>query len=83
MANRSWSGEHAARTIRVGKLLRDLDEVRTVFHDATIGVDQVNVLAHAHANPRCGHKLKDVERPMLQLARHMPLADFHAEVVNS
>jgi hypothetical protein len=80
MANRSWSGEHAARTIRAGKLLRDLDDVRVAFHNATVGVDQVNALAHARANPRCGHTLKDVERPMLQLARHMPLADLQAEV---
>ena len=54
--------------VRTARLCRAVPQCHRELAAGRLGVDQVRVLARAHANPRCGDQLGSVIDPLLDLA---------------
>jgi len=61
---------------RVGRLLHDIPEFATAAEAGRLGVDQLEVLARARANPRCGDRLGEFAAVMIESATTLCFDDF-------
>jgi hypothetical protein len=67
----------AARRVRAGRLFRHLTTTRDLFGAGAVGVEQVDLLARLHANPRCGHELAECEALLLEHAQQFSFPRFN------
>jgi hypothetical protein len=67
----------AARRVRAGRMFRHLTTTRDTFAAGAVGIEQVDLLARLHANPRCGHELADCEALLLEHAQMFPYPRFN------
>lgn len=69
----------AART-RGARMQADLPEVWAGLCGGTLGIDQFDLLARVHANPRVRDAMADAQAWFLRRAVRLSFADFEAEV---
>lgn len=71
-----WSDAEVLHRTRVARLLRFDERYALAVAAGEIGVAQAQLLARAHANPRCGKKISDVMEILLHHARHLTYHEF-------
>jgi hypothetical protein len=75
-ANANWSGTEVAGCRRRARLLDALPAVGDALLAGHVGVAQVDELARAYGNRRCGDQLVDVIDQLLDHAEQLPYDDF-------
>ncbi len=71
-----WSDAEAARARRIGHLLADQPVVAEPATQGRLGETQLDRLARAYANPRCGDRLPEFLAILVRHAQHLPCRDF-------
>jgi hypothetical protein len=69
-----WSNQECQRRLQTARLVRADRAVGSRLHDGEVGVAQVQELARAHSNPRCGDQL--VGEPAKTLLDHAVTLSF-------
>jgi len=75
-----WSDAEVLQRTRVSRLLRSDERYANAVAAGEIGVAQAQLLARAHANPRCGKEISEVMEIMLHHARHLSYFEFRKVV---
>jgi Domain of unknown function (DUF222) len=75
-ANANWSGAEAAGCLRMSRLLNMLPVVGDALLAGHVGVAQVDQLARARSNRRCGDRIGDVIDQLLGHGEQLPFDDF-------
>jgi hypothetical protein len=75
-ANANWSGSEVAGCRRRSRLLNALPAVGDALLAGHVGVAQVDELARAHGNRRCGDRLGEVIDQLLDHGEQLPYDDF-------
>jgi hypothetical protein len=75
-----WSDAEVQQRTRVSRLLRFDERYASAVAAGEIGVAQAQLLARAHANPRCGERISEVMEILLHHARCLTYHDFRQVV---
>ena len=68
----------ASRRVRAARCLSDLDTVNSAFAAGDLGVEQLDVIARLHANPRVRDPLVDAQGILVEDAQSASYRDFRA-----
>jgi hypothetical protein len=75
-----WSDAEVLQRTRVARLMRNDQRFAEAVDQGQIGVAQAQLLARAHANPRCGDQISEVMEILLHHARHLSFHEFRLVV---
>jgi hypothetical protein len=75
-AHANWSPAEVSRTRRLANLVHELPQVADALLDGRLGSAQVDELARAFSNPRCGRQLGDTVGVLVDLGQRLPFPDF-------
>ena len=77
-AHAGYAPASVTQTKRLARLFGDCPDVGEDLYGGRIGIDQAAELGRARANPRCGEKLPQSVRVLLDHAQRFDFADFRA-----
>jgi hypothetical protein len=75
-----WSDAEVLQRTRVARLIQHDHRFADAICAGEIGVAQAQLLARAHANPRCGDQISEVMEILLHHARHLSFHEFRLVV---
>ena len=75
-----WSNAECTRVVRRARLFASAPETADALLDGALGLDQVDALARARANPRCGEEIVPFVPIFLGLAPKVGYAEFFEAV---